>query len=85
MNINVEIGRLVLEGISVEPHQRSVLKATLEAELGKLLAEHGLASQLQRGSAINTVRTGSIHVGERNEPLNLGRHIARSVYGMLNR
>ena len=81
VNINLHIERLVLDGISVESHQRPVLKATLESELGRLLAQNGIASGLQSGGAFNTIRTDSIDVGEINEPSHLGQQVARSVYG----
>ena len=85
VNINLHIERLILDGISVEPHKRPVLKATLESELGRLLVQHGIAAGLQSGGAFNAIRTDSIDVGEKNEPSHLGQQIARSVYGGLNR
>lgn len=85
MNINLHIERLVLDGISVDSHQRPMLKATLETELGRLLAQNGIAPGLQSGDAFNAIRTNSIDVGEKNEPSHLGRQIARSVYGGINR
>jgi hypothetical protein len=81
MNINLHIERFVLDGISVESHQRPMLKASLETELGRLLAQHGIASDLQSGGAFNAMRTDSIDVGDKNEPAHLGQQIARSVYG----
>jgi len=81
MNINLNIERLALDGISVEPHQRPVLKANLETELGRLLAQNGIAPDLQSGGAFNAIRTDSIDVGEKNEPSHLGQQIARSVCG----
>ena len=81
MNINLHIERLILDGISVESHQRPLLEASLETELGRLLAQNGIASGLQRGGAFNAIQTDSIDVGEKNEPSHLGRYIAWSVYG----
>ena len=85
MNINLRIERLILDGISAESHQRPMLKATLETELGRLLAQNGIASDLQSGGTINTIRTDSKNIKEKNEPSHLGRQIARSVYGGINR
>lgn len=81
MNINFHIERLVLDGISVESHQRPILKAALETEFRRLLAQHGIAADLQSGGATNTIRTDPIDVGETNEPSRFGQQIARSVYG----
>lgn len=80
MKINLHIDRLVLDGISVESHQQAMFKANLETELGRLLAQNGIAPDLQSGGAFNAIRTDSIDVGEKNEPSHLGRQIARSVY-----
>lgn len=84
MNINFHIERLVLDGVSVKSHQRHILKTTLETELGRLLAQHRITSDLQSGGAFNTIRTDLIDVGEKNEPSHLGQQIARSVHGGLN-
>jgi hypothetical protein len=46
MNINVNIERLVLEGVSVPPSQRPLLQAAVEAELAGLLTAEGLGSEL---------------------------------------
>ena len=81
MNINLHIERLVLDGISVDSHQRPMLKATLETELERLLAQHGIASDIQSGGAFNTIRTDLTDVGKKNEPSHLGQQIARLVYG----
>lgn len=84
MNINFHIERLVLDDISVESHQRPILKAALETEFRRLLAQHGIASGLQSGGAFNTIRTDSIDVRERNKPSHLGIQIAQSVYSGIN-
>lgn len=81
MNINLQIERLVLDGVSLESHQRPMLKTSLETELGRLLAKNGIASGLQIGGAFNTIQTTSIDIGKINEPSHLARQIARSVYG----
>ena len=85
MKINLHIERVVLEGIAIEPHEQSVLMATIETELGRLLAQNGIESDLQNGGASNAIRTSSIDIGEKDKPAHLGRHIARSVYGGINR
>ena len=51
MNINVAIERLVLDGIDVPYHQRSLLQAAVEGELARLLADGGLAPSLLAGGA----------------------------------
>lgn len=85
MNINLHIERLVLEGISVDSHQRPMLKATIETELRRLLTQHGIASDFKSRAAVNIIRTDSIEVGEKDEPSHLGRQLAQSVYGYVSR
>jgi len=86
VNINLHIERLVLNGVALESHQRPVLKASLEAELGSLLGQSGVASGLQKGAAIkvNTIHTDSIAIAGNNKPSSLGQQIARSIYGGIN-
>ncbi len=81
MNINVNIKRLVLDGISFGPGQGARVKAAVEGELSRLLRNGGLASSLQSGGALPSVRAKSIQVGEDSNPSRLGQQIARSVYG----
>ncbi len=85
VNINLHIERLVLDGISVDSHQRPMLKATLETELGRLLAQHGIASDLKKGGALHSLRVGSMEVGNNSEPSHFGRQIAQAVYGGIGR
>ncbi len=83
-NINLHIERLVLDGVSVDSCQQPMLKATLESELGGLLAQNGIVSGLQSGGSFNELRTDSINVGEKNAPCQIVRQIARAVYKGVN-
>jgi hypothetical protein len=80
MSINLHIDRLVLEGVNIAPDQRHLLKANVETELARLLAEGGLASSLSQGAALSRLSTSSIQLNG-GSPMQLGRHIAQSVYG----
>jgi hypothetical protein len=85
MNVNLHIERLVLEGIDLDPAERPVLQAALEAELGRLLTEGGVGTGLASGGAVPSVRAGGFEMsGERNAS-QLGRQIAGSVYGGLGK
>ena len=44
------------------------LQAAVEAELGRLLAEGGLAAGLAQGGAVPGLAGGSIQLGQENEP-----------------
>lgn len=79
MKINLQIERLVLDGVAMEPHHRAGLKAAVEAELARLLTGNDFSSHMQE-SSLRAVQGDSIRVGERNEPSALGRRIARSIH-----
>lgn len=81
MNINVNIGRIVLDGIAVPRSQRPLLRAAVEAELSRLLASNGLASSLMTNETIPQVSTGAVQLTGNNDPGRLGKQIARAVYG----
>lgn len=83
MKIDLHIERLILDGIDVPWHERPILQAAVEAELARLLAEGGL--NRQTNIALRDVPAGHIQLSNENEPGQLGRQIAQSVYGGLNR
>ena len=80
MNVNLHIERLVLDGIDVEPAQRPVLQAALEAELGRLIGEGGVGA-LAAGGAVPSVKTERFQMSGDGNPSRLGRQIAGAVYG----
>lgn len=79
MSINLHIERLVLDGVSVEPHQRAELKAAVETELGHLLVLNGINSDVQSNNHFLSISAGSIALGY-NQPVNLGQQIGNAVY-----
>ena len=80
MNINVNIERLILDGISVSHAQRPILQAAVEAELGRLLTEGGLGSELRSGGAVPSVPSTPIQLLPNGNPTQWGHQIAQSVY-----
>jgi len=85
MNINLHIDRLVLDGMNIPPGQHDLLKTSVQAELSRLLAKDGVSPSLANGTAVPAVSVRSIQMGSGkglgNETTQLGRQIARSVYG----
>lgn len=81
MNVNIYIERLVLDGVSISPSQRPLVKAAVEAELGRLLADGGLAPNLLAGGAVPCVPSGTIEITPKSNPSQLGQQIAQAVYG----
>jgi len=81
MNINLHIERLILDGLPITRGQSPLVQAEVETELARLLTERGLASSLQSGGAMPSLRAGSIQVETESNPTQLGRQIAQAVYG----
>jgi hypothetical protein len=83
MNINIQIERLILEGVNFSPGQRRQLQAAVEAELSRLLAANGLPACLQNGGAIPKL-PATLNVTQNPNPSQMGQEIAQSIYGELN-
>jgi hypothetical protein len=83
VTIRLHIERLILDGIAVPYGARPGLQAAVEAELGRLLAEGGLAAGLAQGGAVPGLAGGSIQLGPGNAPDHLGRQIAQAAYGAI--
>ena len=80
MNIRLHIDRLILDGLNVDPGQGALVKASVEAELTRLLMDGGLAGGLQSGGAFPSIRTDTIEFAGNDNPLRQGQKIARSIY-----
>jgi hypothetical protein len=81
MNIQLHIERLVLDGLPIERAQGPHVQAAMEAELSRLLTEHGLATDLQAGGAVPSINANGIQLSSGSSPTQLGTQIAQSVYG----
>lgn len=81
MNVSLHIERLVLEGLDIAPGQRHLLQSAVEIELGRLLTEGGVASEIAAGGALSTLAGNSMQLHHGNGPAELGRKIAGAVYG----
>ncbi|MCL4705846.1 hypothetical protein KJ068_11830 [bacterium] len=80
MNINLHIERLILDGLPVTRGQSPLVQAVVETELSRLLSERGLASSLQSGGAMPSVRGGGIQLAAKSNPSQIGQQIAQAVY-----
>lgn len=81
MNININIDRLILEGVSVPQAQRPLLQAAVEAELGRLMTEGGVGESWRSGGAVPSVPAAAIQLSADGNYTQWGQQIARSVYG----
>jgi hypothetical protein len=78
-NVELHIEELILHGFG--PGGGQAIAAAIEAELGRLLAIEGLPVSFESGASIGTLDAGSFEAGSDSAPPELGKHIARSVYG----
>ena len=81
MKIEVHIERLILDGISLGVSERPRLQAAVEMELGRLLAERGMATGLVSDVALDSVRGGAVQLGRDGSGAGLGKQVAHAVYG----
>ena len=81
---HVTIDRLVLEGIDLPTSAGPRLAAGVAAELGRLLAEGKLSSDVSAGGARRVARGGAVELGAgAADPAALAAQIAAAVYGGL--
>jgi hypothetical protein len=85
MSIRLHIDHLVLDGLPVSPAQGAQVKAAVEAELGRLLSERGVAREFQSGIAVPSVNAGGMHVPRGASAGAIGTQIARSVFSGVRR
>jgi hypothetical protein len=85
MSIRLHIEHLLLDGLPVSRSQGAQVKAAVEAELGRLLSEHGVAREFQSGAALPNVRAGAMHAPRGATPGMLGTQIARSIFAGVGR
>lgn len=81
MNINLHIERVVLEGISLSSVERSLLQATMEADLTRRLASGGISERLQSKGALSSVQTAGIQITGDVSTTSLGKQIITALYG----
>ena len=85
MKIHLNIERLVLQGIDLDPAQRHLLQSSLETELSRLLDTNDMAATLAVGGALAQLKAEAIRIVAGAGPAGLGRQIAGSVIGSLSR
>jgi hypothetical protein len=79
MKVQVNIERLVLDGIDLPAGQRPLMQAALEAELARLLSVGSLHQTLMSSGSLPDLRVKTLNYSG-NNPAQLGQQIARSVY-----
>jgi len=80
LRINIQIERLVLDGLELQRSHRPMLQAAFESELTRLLVRDGLHRELSSGVALPSLSVPAIEIGEGAKPQVLGQQIAQAVY-----
>ena len=80
MNINIDIEKLVLEGVSISPSQGRLLQGAVEAELARLMRTEGIPDNWSSGGVVSHVPSGAIQVKPGTNPTQMAQQIAQTVY-----
>jgi hypothetical protein len=80
MKMRVHIERLILEGLPAGSAQGPQIGSTIQKELVRLLAAHGLTDELRDGISVPRIQAGTIQIGPENQPAKLGNSIAQAVH-----
>ena len=80
--VDVTIEQLVLHGFSNA--DRLTIGASLQAELGRLIARAGLPDELQADRQIGSLSAGTLSHDPLASPATIGAGIARSVFDGLS-
>ncbi|HVW61053.1 MAG TPA: hypothetical protein VHC48_13480 [Puia sp.] len=79
---DIQIDRIVIEGMVLTSFQRQQLRMSLEEELGRLFEGKGIPGNMRN---IRGKVTGApIELGEKAAPVQLGKQVAASVYSSLS-
>ena len=85
MNIELQVERLILDGLAISPRHSENLKAAIEAELTRLLSADGLSGGLSRGGSVAHLPRSSIQITSDANPTGLGQQIATAVHGQIGK
>jgi hypothetical protein len=84
VKINLNIDRLVLEGIDLPRHHHAVVKSAVEKELTRLLASNSHVFAHLSGGSMSHLTTTDIHIRGHDPSAvaaeALGNRIARAVF-----
>lgn len=83
MNINLQIDRIILEGVDLSLRQRRQLQAAIETELSRLMTVNGIPGNLQNGGKIPKL-LASLNITNNSQPTLMGEQIAQSIYTGMN-
>jgi len=80
LRINIQIERLVLDGLQLPGGVRPVLQQAFESELAQLLGQNGLSHELLSGVALSSLSAPALELAQGARPDALGQQLAHAVY-----
>ncbi len=80
MNINLHIERLILDGLPVEARDSALVQAAVEAELGRLLSERGIPSDLQTDVNQARIPAPTLRLNSSFHAKEIGTQIGAGIY-----
>jgi hypothetical protein len=80
VRINIQIDRLVVDGLDLQRSQRPLMQAAFETELARLLVRDGLNQELTSGVALPSLSAPAVEIPEGARPHMIGEQIAQAVY-----
>ena len=84
MDVELNIERLLLDGLNLAPGERAVLVRALQAELARLITTHGIATQLAPDATLARVRPAAVVLATPIDALEAGTQIAAAAYSGLS-
>ncbi len=84
MKVNLHIEKLVLDGITLSAHERTLLHKSVEQHLTRKLTSQGINKNLSAGGAYSRVQAPDIQTHSHGTR-GLGRQIASAVHGGLSK
>jgi hypothetical protein len=80
LRINIQIERLVFDGVELPGGMRPRMQEAFESELAHLLVQNGLSQELLSGVALTSLNGQAIEIARGARPQVLGQQIAQAVY-----
>jgi hypothetical protein len=80
VKINIQIERLVLDGINLTRRERPQVQSAFENELARLVASAGLNHDFSTGGSLASLGAAKVQMAKENNPERIGHQIAQAVY-----
>lgn len=85
MDVRLHIERLVLDGFSMTPAQRTAFTGATEAELTRLIAAGGVSDAVAAGFSVPSLEAGLLLPSSPFNPVSFGSDVARALYAGIGR